>query len=68
MPIATILKKATAILEAAGYKKGSDGIMEKDGKKLAFTIINNSGYSDWIALRSPSCGASCRPWASRSRR
>jgi peptide/nickel transport system substrate-binding protein len=42
-------QKATAILEAAGYKKGSDGIMEKDGKKLAFTIINNSGYSDWIS-------------------
>ncbi|MEG0377722.1 MAG: ABC transporter substrate-binding protein, partial [Eubacterium sp.] len=30
--------KAQAELEAAGWKKGSDGIYEKNGTKLAFTI------------------------------
>jgi peptide/nickel transport system substrate-binding protein len=41
--------KAISILEAAGYKKGSNGIFAKDGKSLSFTIINNGGYSDWVA-------------------
>jgi len=41
--------KAVSILERAGYRKGSDGIFEKDGKKLAFTIINVGGNSDWVA-------------------
>jgi peptide/nickel transport system substrate-binding protein len=42
-------QKAISILEAAGYKKGSNGIMEKGGKQLSFTIIDNGGYSDWVA-------------------
>jgi peptide/nickel transport system substrate-binding protein len=36
--------KASAILEAAGWKRGSDGVRAKDGKKLKFvyqTSINN---------------------------
>jgi len=41
--------KAISILKAAGYKKGSNGIFAKNGKELAFTIINNGGYSDWVA-------------------
>ena len=42
--------KAEAILTAAGYKKGSDGIfVSPSGKKLAFSIINISDYSDWVA-------------------
>ncbi len=41
--------KAISILKAAGYKKGSNGIFAKDGKQLSFTIINNGGYSDWVA-------------------
>jgi peptide/nickel transport system substrate-binding protein len=41
--------KAISILKAAGYKKGSNGIFAKDGKELNFTIINNGGYSDWVA-------------------
>jgi peptide/nickel transport system substrate-binding protein len=41
--------KAISILEAAGYRKGSNGIFAKDGKQLSFTIINNGGYSDWVA-------------------
>lgn len=42
-------KKAKQILEAAGYKMGSDGIMEKGGKKLSFSIVDNGDYSDWVA-------------------
>jgi peptide/nickel transport system substrate-binding protein len=41
--------KAMSILKAAGYTKGSDGIMQKNGQKLSFTILNNGGYSDWVA-------------------
>ena len=41
-------QKAMSILEKAGYKKGSDGIFAKGGKKLSFTIINNGGFSDWV--------------------
>jgi len=41
--------KAISILKAAGYKKGANGIFAKDGKQLSFTIINNGGYSDWVA-------------------
>ena len=40
--------KAISILEAAGFKKGSDGIFAKGGQKLSFTIINNGGFSDWV--------------------
>jgi peptide/nickel transport system substrate-binding protein len=43
-------KKAIAILEKAGYKRGDDGIyVSPDGKPLAFTIINQSAYTDWVA-------------------
>jgi peptide/nickel transport system substrate-binding protein len=41
--------KAEQVLTAAGFKKGSDGIFAKGGHKLSFTIINNGGYSDWVA-------------------
>ena len=41
--------KAISVLEAAGYKKGGNGIFEKDGKQLSFTIINNAGFSDWVS-------------------
>jgi peptide/nickel transport system substrate-binding protein len=42
--------KAIAMLEKAGYKRGSDGIfVSPDGKPLAFTIINQSAYTDWVA-------------------
>src|SRR5580704_3135461 len=42
-------QKAISILQAAGYKKGSDGIMAKGGQKLSFTILDNGGFSDWVA-------------------
>jgi peptide/nickel transport system substrate-binding protein len=41
--------KAISILTAAGFKKGPDGIMAKGGQKLSFTIVNNGGFSDWVA-------------------
>jgi peptide/nickel transport system substrate-binding protein len=44
--------KAEQILTAAGYTKGSDGIFAKGGQKLAFSVINIGGYSDWVAAMS----------------
>jgi peptide/nickel transport system substrate-binding protein len=42
--------KAEQILTAAGYKKNSSGIfVSPSGKPLSFSIINNGGYSDWVA-------------------
>jgi peptide/nickel transport system substrate-binding protein len=41
--------KAISILIKAGFKRGGNGIFEKGGKPLAFTIINNGGFSDWVA-------------------
>jgi len=43
-------QKAMQTLEAAGFKKGSDGIYQTpDGKPLSFSILNIGGYSDWVA-------------------
>ncbi len=44
--------KAESLLQQAGYTKGSDGIYAKGGQKLAFTVINIGGYSDWVASMS----------------
>jgi peptide/nickel transport system substrate-binding protein len=42
--------KAIALLESAGFKMGSDGIMANAaGQKLSFTVINIGDYSDWVA-------------------
>ncbi len=35
--------KARALLAAAGYKPGPDGIMEKDGQRLEFTYLEQTG-------------------------
>jgi peptide/nickel transport system substrate-binding protein len=40
--------KADTILKNAGFTKGPGGIMEKNGQKLSFTILNNGGFSDWV--------------------
>jgi peptide/nickel transport system substrate-binding protein len=41
--------KAQQILKSAGFKKGSNGIYELNGKPLSFTIKTISGFSDWDA-------------------
>jgi peptide/nickel transport system substrate-binding protein len=41
--------KADQLLQSIGAVKGSDGIYSLNGRKLSFTIINNGGYSDWVA-------------------
>jgi peptide/nickel transport system substrate-binding protein len=44
--------KAKQVLQADGYKLGSNGIFAKNGKQLSFTVINIGGYSDWVASMS----------------
>jgi peptide/nickel transport system substrate-binding protein len=40
--------KADQVLEAAGFRKGADGIYaDSSGKRLSFTIKTISGYTDW---------------------
>ena len=41
---ATNLDKANQLLDEAGWKKGSDGIREKDGKRLELQMINIAGF------------------------
>ena len=41
--------KADQILTSAGFTKGSDGIYQKGGAPLSFTIKTISGFSDWDA-------------------
>jgi peptide/nickel transport system substrate-binding protein len=41
--------QAIKILTAAGYTRGSNGIFAKNGHSLSFSIINNGGFSDWVA-------------------
>ena len=36
-------KQAAAMLDAAGWKLGSDGIRAKDGKRFSFTLWTNAG-------------------------
>jgi peptide/nickel transport system substrate-binding protein len=40
---------ANKLLDDAGWKKGSDGIREKNGVKLSFKVECPSGWSDWQA-------------------
>ncbi len=43
-------QKAISILEKAGFKRGSDGIFQTpSGQPLSFTVVNNGGFSDWVA-------------------
>jgi peptide/nickel transport system substrate-binding protein len=41
--------KATSLMQAAGYAKGSDGIWAKDGKKLEFELYFPSDFVDWAS-------------------
>lgn len=38
-------EKAIALLEGEGYKRGADGIFEKDGKKLSLELL---GLAEWV--------------------
>ena len=43
-------QKAISILKAAGFVRGSDGIFQtKSGQPLAFNLVDNGGFSDWVA-------------------
>jgi peptide/nickel transport system substrate-binding protein len=37
--------KARALLDASGWVPGPDGIRQRDGKRLAFTLITQAGYA-----------------------
>jgi peptide/nickel transport system substrate-binding protein len=42
--------EAETLLNQAGYTKTVGGVRENSaGQKLAFTMVNNGGYSDWVA-------------------
>jgi peptide/nickel transport system substrate-binding protein len=43
--------KAKQILTKAGYTL-KNGVFEKHGKSLSFTMVNIGGYSDWVASAS----------------
>jgi peptide/nickel transport system substrate-binding protein len=38
-------EKARALLDSAGWKHGANGVREKDGKPLAFTLITQAGFA-----------------------
>jgi peptide/nickel transport system substrate-binding protein len=37
--------RARALLDEAGWRVGSDGIRERDGRRLAFTLITQAGFA-----------------------
>ena len=42
--------KAEALLKQAGYTKVVSGVRQNSaGQALSFTLVNNGGYSDWVA-------------------
>src|SRR5579859_3496550 len=42
--------KAISILQKAGFKRGANGIFQTpSGKPLSFNVVNNGGFSDWVA-------------------
>ena len=48
-PLAQNAAQAATLLQQAGYTKGPDGILQKNGQKLSFKIQVPSGWSDWEA-------------------
>jgi peptide/nickel transport system substrate-binding protein len=42
--------KARALLAAAGYAPGPDGIMQKNGKRLSFSLLEPAGSDAFIAM------------------
>ncbi len=49
-PLPYDLEGAARLLAEAGWKKNANGILEKDGAPLAFTIITNSGNEERQAI------------------
>lgn len=47
-PIVQDRQEACRLLEEAGFKKGENGLYQKDGKELAFTILVNQGNEQRI--------------------
>ncbi len=47
-PMAYDPKKASELLAKAGWRKGEDGFLEKDGQRFAFTILVNQGNDQRI--------------------
>jgi peptide/nickel transport system substrate-binding protein len=41
------LKKANQLLQQSGYKKGKNGIYQKNGKELQLTLMTQTNVSDW---------------------
>jgi peptide/nickel transport system substrate-binding protein len=42
--------KAVTLLKQAGYTKVVGGVRQNSaGQKLSFTLVNNGGFSDWVA-------------------
>ncbi len=49
LPTAADTAKAQKLLADAGFTKGSDGIYQKGGKRLSFSLRSVDNYSDWNA-------------------
>ncbi|MFL5707078.1 MAG: ABC transporter substrate-binding protein [Ktedonobacteraceae bacterium] len=49
LPTTADTAKAEKYLTDAGFTKGSDGIYQKNGKRLSFTLRSVDSYSDWNA-------------------
>src|SRR6059058_1276321 len=49
LPMTADTAKAEKYLTDAGFTKGSDGIYQKNGKRLSFTLRSVDSYSDWNA-------------------
>ena len=49
LPMTADTAKAEKYLTDAGFTKGSDGIYQKSGKRLSFTLRSVDSYSDWNA-------------------
>ena len=49
LPSTADTAKAEKYLTDAGYTKGSDGIYQKNGKRLSLTLRSVDSYSDWNA-------------------
>ncbi|MFZ0218468.1 MAG: peptide ABC transporter substrate-binding protein [Candidatus Dormiibacterota bacterium] len=44
------VKKAGALLDAAGWKKSSGGVRAKDGLQMKFACVVNSGQQSWVQM------------------